>query len=141
MLVWTALLWAWSDELTLVERFESVRKIIQFLFSRQDDLAASYQAFTKMLRRWTPRLIALLQVVLRGRLREVLPDCWEVDGWLMFGVDGSRVELPRTRSHEAVYSAARRQNKSSKRRRKSKRRGKRRDLSRAKCHRALKRGQ
>jgi hypothetical protein len=116
MLSWAALLWAWSDELTLRDRFESVRRIIQFLCPRQGNLATSYQAFIKLLRRWTPRLATLLQAVLRHRMQEVLPDCWKVGGWIMFGVDGSRVELPRTRSHEAAYSSSRRKGKSRKRR-------------------------
>jgi len=118
LLSWTALLWAWSDELTLGERFASVRKIIQFMFPGQGDLATSYQAFIKMLRRWTPQLVALLQVVLRQRMREVLPGCWEINGWIMFGVDGSRLELPRTRSHEAAYSSTRPKRKSKRRRKK-----------------------
>jgi len=52
MLSWAALLWAWSDELTLRDRLESVRRIIQFLCPRQGNLATSYQAFIKLQRRW-----------------------------------------------------------------------------------------
>ena len=55
LLSWAALLWAWSDELTLVELFDLARKIIEFLHPRQGKLAASYQAFIKLLRRWTPQ--------------------------------------------------------------------------------------
>lgn len=112
-----ALLWAWSDELTLGERFHSIRKIIKFLLPGQDDLATSYQAFIKLLERWTPRLVLALQVALRERMQTALAECWRIDGWLLFGVDGSRVELPRTKSHEATYSAARKKSKVGKRRR------------------------
>jgi len=48
-----ALLWAWSDELTLGERFFSVRKITMHVTSQQQQLAKTYQAFTKILKRWT----------------------------------------------------------------------------------------
>ena len=116
LLSWTALLWAWSDELTLHERFSSTRRTVQFLFPRQDDFATSYQAFIKLLRRWTPQLVVLLQAILRHRMQEVLPGCWEICGWVMFGVDGSRIELPRTRSHEAAYSSSRLKGKSTRRR-------------------------
>jgi len=118
LLASTAMLWAWSDEPTLVDRFQAVRRIIQFLFSLQQELAGTYQAFIKLLRRWTPQLVAVVQTALRQRMHQALPDCWEVCGFVMFGVDGSRLELPRTRSHEAAYSAARRGSKSRKRRRK-----------------------
>ena len=120
LLACTALMWAWSDEPTLIGRFCSVRRIIQFLFPQQQELATSYQAFIKLLRRWTPKLIVLIRTALRERMQRVLPNCWKVCGLTMFCVDGSRVELPRTRSHEAAFSAARRGAKS--RRRRGKRR-------------------
>lgn len=107
LLACTAMLWAWSDELTLRERFQTVRKIIHFMFSLQAELAGSYQAFTKLLRRWTPRLVGMVRTTFRERMRRQLPAHWQLHGYTMFGVDGSRLELPRTRSHEAAYAIAR----------------------------------
>jgi hypothetical protein len=102
-----ALLWAWSDEGTLVERFITARKITALLYHPQQEFAESYQCFTKLLRRWTTSLLAQLQVALRCRLREALAEFWQVHGFALFGVDGSRIELPRTKSHEAAYSLTR----------------------------------
>lgn len=102
-----ALLWAWSDELTLGERFRTVRKIALRLSGGQQQLATSYQAFTKVLRRWTDELVMLMQAALRGRMQVVLSGHWRLAGFILFGVDGSRIELPRTRSHEQSYSTAR----------------------------------
>lgn len=99
-----ALLWAWSDELTLVDRFVTVRRITLHLFLPDTDVARTYQAFTKLLRRWTAELVDLLQSALRERMRRELADCWQIDGFAMFAVDGSRAELPRTQSHEQAYS-------------------------------------
>lgn len=107
LLTSAALLWAWSDESTLVERFHTIRKIILFLFSRQQQLAGSYQAFMKLLVRWTDDLVSALQVSLRKRLLLQFPDCWKIHGYVLFGVDGSRVDLPRTQSHEQAYSSIR----------------------------------
>lgn len=117
LLAAAGMLWAWADESTLVERFQSVRKITELLYPQQRQLAQTYQAFIKRLRRWTPQLALMIQAALRQRMQQCLPDCWGIGGWVMFGVDGSRIELPRTRSHEAVYSPTR----PSKRRRKKKR--------------------
>ena len=125
LLAATALLWAWSDELTLVDRFSVVRNIIIFLFSLQQHLAGSYQAFVKMLVRWTGELVPAIQVSLRRCLPEKFPDCWKIYGFILFGVDGSRIELPRTQSHEQAYSSTRKTKK-----RKSKKTGK----SRNKAH-------
>ncbi len=61
-LVASALLWAWSGEHTLGERFRTVRKIAMCLAGGQQQLAKTYQAFIKMLRRWTDELLPLLKV-------------------------------------------------------------------------------
>jgi len=114
------MLWAWADESTLVERFQSIRKIIEFLDPGQQQLAQSYQAFIKLLQRWTPRLASMIQAALRQRMQQSLPNCWKIGEWLLFGVDGSRFELPRTRSHEKVFSPTRPSKNKSKGTKKSK---------------------
>ena len=58
-----AMLWAWTDEPTLLGRFASIRQIIQNAFGLQQELAGSYQAFLKMLVRWTARLKSRLLVL------------------------------------------------------------------------------
>jgi hypothetical protein len=110
-----ALLWAWSDEQTLGERFRTVRKIAMHLAGGQHQLATSYQAFTKVLRRWTDELVSLLQMALQARMQQTLPQHWRVAGFILFGVDGSRIELPRTRSHERAYSSIRKKRRRRKR--------------------------
>jgi len=111
LLAATALLWAWSDESTLVERFSVVRRIIIFLFSLQHQVAESYQAFIKILARWTDEMVLAIQVSLRQRLPQQFPDCWQMFGFIPFGGDGSRIELPRTTAHEQAYSASRKSKK------------------------------
>ena len=115
-LVASALLWAWSGEHTLGERFRTVRKIAMCLAGGQQQLAKTYQAFIKMLRRWTDELLPLLKAALHERMQERLPQSWRVAGILLFGVDGTRIELPRTKSHERAYSPTRRKRRNKKRR-------------------------
>jgi DDE family transposase len=127
-LVFAGLLWAWSDEKTLVERFQIARKIITFLFGKQHETAHSYQAFVKVLRKWTKPLLAALQPAFRLWMQEVLPDLWTVAGWLVFACDGSRVDVPRTRQNEARYSPQSKLSRAAqKRRRQTKRRRQSRD--------------
>jgi hypothetical protein len=102
-----ALLWAWSGEETLTERFRTMRRIAICLAGGQQQLATTYQAFTKIMRRWTDQLVSALQAALHERMRLALPQYWQVGGFILFGVDGSRIELPRTRSHERAYSSVR----------------------------------
>src|SRR5205807_10002804 len=51
-----ALLWAWSGEAALTERFASARKIALRAFGLGELTAKTYQAFLKMLRAWTATL-------------------------------------------------------------------------------------
>lgn len=103
----TALLWAWSDEATLQQRFFAARRIAEHLYQPQREFAGSWQAFIKMLLRWTAPMVVVVQAALRKRMQDSLTDCWRIHDFLVFGVDGSRVDVPRSKSHEAVNAPAR----------------------------------
>ena len=103
-LIQAALLWAWSDERTLTDRFQAIRKIIIHLNPGQAEPAGSYQAFVKLLRKWTEPLLYVLRPAFRQRMTSTLTSVWTVAGWLAFACDGSRIDVPRTRSNEAQYS-------------------------------------
>lgn len=121
LLTAAAMIWAWCGEATLKERYDVARRVTQFLFGVQQKLGGSYQAFTKLLQRWTPELMASIQVALRKRMEQDLPGCWGIHGFVLFGADGSRVELPRTRSNQQAYAANRnsKKKKTSKKKRQS----------------------
>jgi hypothetical protein len=122
-LAFAALLWAWSDEKTLIERFTTARKIIINRFGEQQEPAGSYQAFIKLLRKWTEPLMKTLSTAFRERMPEALAPVWMVEGWQVFAVDGSRVDVPRTRKNEERYSPkSKLSREAQKRRREAKRR-------------------
>lgn len=100
----TGLLSAWSDQAGLTGRFQAARKITKKTFPAQQEPATSFQAFTKLLRRWTGLLAAALVAVFREQMRVDLAGAFRVAGWTVFAVDGSRVELPRTKSNEDFYA-------------------------------------
>ena len=52
-LAWAAILWAWSNESTLVERFACAQRLIRHLQGGDRKQVTSYQAFLKILVRWT----------------------------------------------------------------------------------------
>lgn len=103
-LAYAGLLWAWSDEPTLGERFARSRKIIRWLLGQQSELAGSYQAFVKLLRKWTGPLRERLQAAFQERMASDFATLWTIVGWIVFAVDGSRVDVPRTRANEDRYS-------------------------------------
>lgn len=122
VLVAAAMLWVWSGEPTLIERFETARSIAQEAFGVQCQLADSYQAWMKMLVRWTPLLQSILLRALRGRMRSRFAHR-QIAGRNVFGVDGSRVELPRTVSNQTTYCPSSCHGKRRRRRHQSSRRG------------------
>jgi hypothetical protein len=105
-LIVTALLWAWSDEKTLTDRFFTARKIVVWMLRLSQEPASTYQAFLKMLKTWTVTLALTLVTAFRQRMRADLEERFLVCGFPVFGVDGSRLELPRTESNEQRFSPA-----------------------------------
>ncbi len=110
-----ALLWAWSDEATLRARFEAARKIALQVFGLTELTARTYQAFLKLLRAWTVVLAAAVVRALRRRMQADLRDRFHVGDYVVFGVDGSRLELPRTASNERRFAPRRRSAKARRR--------------------------
>lgn len=110
-LAWTALLWAWSNETTLGERFTCAQRLIQHLQGESSKTSTSYQAFLKVLIRWTSLLILALQATLRKRMQALSAEDWTRHGFIVFGVDGSKFELPRTKSNQQEYAHSRQDSK------------------------------
>jgi hypothetical protein len=122
MLVFAGFLWAWSDEKTLRERFDVARKIIINRYPDQAEPAGSYQAFLKILRKWTEPLLQSLAAAFRRRMAETLAAVWRIEGWLVFAADGSRVDVPRTRKNEERYSPKSKLSRKAQKRRRAARR-------------------
>jgi hypothetical protein len=130
-LVFAALLWAWSDEKTLIERFTTARKIIINRHAEQGEPAGSYQAFIKLLRKWTEPLLKTLSATFRQRMMQTLAAVWMVEGWLVFAVDGSRVDVPRTRKNEERYSPKSKLSQAAQKRRRQRRQQRRKRAAQA----------
>jgi hypothetical protein len=105
-LIFTAILWTWSDARALTERFALARKVTMTMAPLAKVPAKSYQAFLKMLKTWTVPLMIALVAAFHRRMQTDLAERFEVCGFAVFGVDGSRLEWPRTESHEQRFSPA-----------------------------------
>lgn len=134
-LVCTGILWAWSDEKTLKERLTAARKIICFGQPEQEEPATSYQAFTKLLRKWTQPLVELLSQAFRAKMQQLFTAHWKVAGWCVLACDGSRIDVPRTRGNEARYSPKSKLSRAAQRR-KARRRSQRRSAELARQRKA-----
>jgi Transposase DDE domain len=104
-LVTAALLWAWSGETTLKERLRQALWASRRIHRRAVPASTSYQAFLKLLVRWTKPLRDELAQALRARMNEEFPRLFRIAGFVPIGGDGSEMGLPRTQSNEARFSA------------------------------------
>lgn len=103
-LVTAALLWAWSGETTLKERLRQAIEANRRIWGRAVPARTSYQAFLKLLVRWTEPLRAELVRALRTRMEQEFPRPFRLAGFVVLAGDGSKVGLPRTQSNEARFS-------------------------------------
>jgi Transposase DDE domain. len=117
-LVQATLLWAWSEEASLVDRFVTAQQVIAQGADGQRE-SVSYQAFVKLLRRHTAVLLAAVIAALQRAVRESLSDCYRVAGYLAFAVDGTRIDVPRTAANEQAFAAKRRRSRQRGRRRRA----------------------
>ena len=119
-LVMTAILWAWSDEKTLGCRFTQTKKIGRRMLGTKQVPGSSYQAFMKLLRKWTAKLVDSLSRAFRARIAEEFASRWKIGEFVPIGGDGSRFELPRTESNEKYFASRSRKQTSKNRKKKNK---------------------
>jgi hypothetical protein len=105
-LVQAALLWAWSEEAALVDRFFTAQQVIA-QHSGEQHGSVSYQAFLKLLRRRTSVLLTALVAALQRRMERSLANHYRVAGYLAFGIDGTRIDVPRTVANERAFAPRR----------------------------------
>jgi len=116
-----ALIWAWSPKDSLMRRFGQALRLLRKLGRRLGPAETSYQAFLKMLVRWTGELRACLTVAFQLRMEREFPGHFRTHGFVVLAGDGSKLQLARTRSNEARYAPAKSRGKKGKKRRKAQR--------------------
>lgn len=100
-----AVLMGWDDAQTLAARFENVRELLRRVFVGWSP-GRSYNGYARALRRWVTLIVPLVRQRLQQRVRERCRRHWQTDGWVVFAVDGSRFECPRTAANEAGLKCA-----------------------------------
>ena len=99
-IAYLGLLWAWGPDEGLQQR---LRRGVQIVtgWLRRPGGSLTYQGFTKLLRKWSDRLVPALADRLRQRVRERSE---RVSGHVVIAVDGTRIEVPRTQANEASFN-------------------------------------
>jgi len=102
-LVITAVLMACLGTDRLIDRFHAARVCLIRMYLTRRRPGQSYQGFVGALQRLGDALLDELAQHLRCQVQCVAPGRWLIDGWLVFGCDGSRFDKTRTQANHKAF--------------------------------------
>jgi hypothetical protein len=103
LLVLVMLLMAYSGLPTLQERFSEARQAVVAMYASRQRPGKTWAGLSAKLRRHSQRLLALVTAHLRRQMVRRLAGCWRVAGFVAFGVDGTKIDCPRTRANQRRF--------------------------------------
>jgi len=105
-LVTTAILMCWQTAGTLRDAFGEARQIVIGMYRSRRRPGGSYSGFMEALARDSQRCLQRVTVCLRRAVQTTAGRHWRRDGWVLMGVDGSRIDCPRTVANEEALGCA-----------------------------------
>jgi hypothetical protein len=106
MLAMAAVLIAWSGASSLLDRFTQARAALIGMYPTRRRPGASTEGFFKALDLHGADLLATLGDYWRKCVQNVAGVHWKTGGWLVFGVDGSKFDCPRTLANEEGFGVS-----------------------------------
>ncbi len=106
LLVMVAVLMAWQPAGSLKDAFEACWHVATGMYPTRRRAGHTYEGFIKALQKGSARLLLIVAGALRSAVRETAGSFWTIEGWVVMGVDGSRIECPRTAGNEAAFGCA-----------------------------------
>lgn len=103
LLAITMLLMVFSAQSTLKDRFGEARDAVVKMYQTRKRPGKSFAGFMGILTRHSGRLIARITGDLRRTLPQRLGTHWRIGKWLVFGVDGTKMDCPRTRANQKRF--------------------------------------
>lgn len=106
MLVVCAILVSWISGGGLKDRFAKARTAVVGMYNSRQRPGRTYEGFITALVKQSSGLLRGVCQALRKAVVRVAGEAWKVDGWLLFGADGSRIECPMTAANEQAFGCA-----------------------------------
>jgi hypothetical protein len=106
MLVITAVLMTWALEPTLQDAFATGRGVVAAMYDSRRRPGRTLGGFLKALARVSAGLIGVVVAALRLAVQRVAGSHWTHRGWVVMGVDGTRINCPRTVANERAFGCA-----------------------------------
>jgi len=106
MLVVGAILMTWALEPTLADALAAARTVLVTMYDSRRRPGKTLAGFLKALGRVSDRLLAAVTSSLRTGLQRVAGRSWRFKAWVVLGVDGTRIDCPRTAANERAFGCA-----------------------------------
>ena len=106
MLVSTAILMVWQTDRTLRDAFAAAREAVVCMYRSRRRVGASYTGFLDALRKDSDGWVKRITDILRLGVRTAAGLKWRSQGWVLMGVDGSRIDCARTADNEEAFGCA-----------------------------------
>lgn len=101
-----AVLMALGEAGTLLDRFTTARGVLDEVVPRRRRVGRTYQGFVKALMRTSATVLPQLRQHLRAALQSVAGKHWTRFGWVMFAVDGTKIDCVRSAANESSFGVA-----------------------------------
>ncbi len=101
-----AALMALSESGTLLDQFTTARGVLDEVVPRRRRVGRTYQGFVKALMKTGATLLPQLQSRLRAAMQRVAGKHWTRLGWVMFAVDGTKIDCVRSAANESFFGIA-----------------------------------
>ena len=106
LLVVAAILMAWQSAPTLGDGFESCWQVVAGMYPTRRRSGHTHRGFIKALLKHSRRLVLVVVKALREAVQVTGGAYWLTEGWVVMGVDGTKVECPRTVANEEAFGYA-----------------------------------
>lgn len=106
LLAMVAMLMAWTPSPTLLDRFALARAAVVDIYRTRRRPGGGAEGFFKALIGPGATVLAALCEHWRKCVREVAGQYWKIEGWSLFGVDGSKFDCPRTVANEKGFGVS-----------------------------------
>lgn len=91
---------------TITDRFAAARSVLDLATPRRRRVGRTYQGYVKALLRHGATIVPALQAHLRTAVRAVARSHWTRFGWVLFAVDGTKIDCVRSEANEIHLGVA-----------------------------------
>ena len=103
LLVVAAIVMSWCQASVAADAFDMARDAVVSMYRSRRRPGRSLTGFLSALRRRSFALLGIVVRTLRQAVVRVSGSYWRLGPWVLMGVDGSRVECPRTAENEKAF--------------------------------------